>query len=438
MADAGRFLIRSIVISATTNIHLLILALGLAMVQTLLSGCAPVSRPEQSEQLLPQLLRARSGVLRQVLENGNRHKLQILYTQIDRDDQNTPQFRSHAYGLNTDRYFYPASTVKFPAAVLSLEKINDLGIAGLTKYTSLRIDSAYTRQTHVTSDSTAENGLPSIAHYIRKIFLVSDNDAFNRLFEFLGQAELNQKLRDKGYQDVQIIRRLSIATEPDENRHTNPFTFFNGDDILYRQPAAVNPLQPKIEMSDVRQGKGYMSAGRLIKEPIDFSYSNYFPIKSQQAILKAVLFPESVPPEQRFNLTDDDYRFLYRNMGMRPAESGIASYSDTSIYNDSYVKFFMFGDSKQPMPPHIRILSKSGQAYGYLIDNAYVVDFKNKLEFLLTTVLQVNANQIYNDDRYEYDEIGIPFLSELGTTIYEYELKRLRTRVPDLSKFDLF
>ncbi|MDP9231009.1 MAG: glycoside hydrolase family 9 protein, partial [Bacteroidota bacterium] len=42
--------------------------------------------------------------------------------------------------------------------------------------------------------STAANGFPSIAQYIKKIFLVSDNDAYNRLYEFLGQQTINDKL----------------------------------------------------------------------------------------------------------------------------------------------------------------------------------------------------------------------------------------------------
>jgi hypothetical protein len=64
-----------------------------------------------------------------------------------------------------------------------------------------------------------------------------------------------------------------------------------------------------------------------------------------------------------------------------------------------------------------------------------VVDFDAGIEFLLTAVLQVNADQIYNDDAYEYEEIGRPFLTRLGRAVYEYELRRERPRRPDLSRF---
>jgi hypothetical protein len=99
------------------------------------------------------------------------------------------------------------------------------------------------------------------------------------------------------------------------------------------------------------------------------------------------------------------------------------------------VKLFLFGDAREPMPASIRIFNKVGNAYGYMIHDAYVVDFDAGVEFLLTAVIQVNANQIYNDDTYEYDELGTPFLARLGRAVYEHELQRERPRRPDLSRF---
>ena len=65
-----------------------------------------------------------------------------------------------------------------------------------------------------------------------------------------------------------------------------------------------------------------------------------------------------------------------------------------------------------------------------------VVDFENKIEFFLSAIIHVNENGIYNDDQYEYDQIGVPFMSELGRKIYEHELKREKKQIPDLSRFE--
>ena len=84
----------------------------------------------------------------------------------------------------------------------------------------------------------------------------------------------------------------------------------------------------------------------------------------------------------------------------------------------------MFGDNTEPMPEHIKIYNKVGYAYGTLTDCAYIQDTKNHLEFMLTATILVNDNHIFNDNTYEYEEIGIPFLAQLGRELYEIELRR--------------
>lgn len=392
----------------------------------------------EKDNFIYQILHQHPEHFRKVLDDPAKFRLQILYTQIDRDQNNFPRFTSYSYRVNENVYIYPASTVKLPAALLALEKLNNLKIAGLDKYTPLRIDSAYSGQDRVEIDTTAANGLPTIAHYIKKIFLVSDNDAYNRLYEFLGQDYINQKLKEKGYHHTYLIRRLEKLLSPEENSATNPITFYRGTEILYQQPLVISSHVYQLHMPEIRQGKGYYRNDEFISQPMDFSHSNFVSIPDLQAYLKAIFFPEAILDSQRFNLTKDDYRFLYQYMGMLPRESEIKSYQDTSTYYDGYVKLFMFGDSKTRIPSHIRIFNKCGQSYGYLLDDAYVVDFENRIEFLLTAVIQVNENQIYNDDRYEYDEIGFPFLANLGRVIYELELKRPRKYLPDLSCYQVF
>ncbi len=76
-------------------------------------------------------------------------------------------------------------------------------------------------------------------------------------------------------------------------------------------------------------------------------------------------------------------------------------------------------------------------AYGYLIDNAYLVDFDNNVEFLLSAVILANENQIFNDDQYEYTTVGLPFMQRLGQLIYQHELVRPKKNQPDLTKFKI-
>lgn len=83
----------------------------------------------------------------------------------------------------------------------------------------------------------------------------------------------------------------------------------------------------------------------------------------------------------------------------------------------------------------MRVFNKTGWSYGFLTDVAYIVDFKNKIEFMLSGNIYVNSDGILNDDKYEYEETGYPFFKEMGNIIYQYELKRARKYTPDLKDF---
>ena len=410
--------------------------LSVLLAALFLSYIPVAAQKMSSKKLIERILRKQSEKFGAILENPAKYRVQILYTQIDRDAQNQPHFTSYAYRLNPDEYFYPASTVKLPGALVALEKLNALHIPGLNKYSPLQIDSAYAGQSAVKADSSSENRLPSVAHYIKKILLVSDNDAYNRLYEFVGQQQLNEALHRKGYEDVRLVHRLSIPLSSDENAHTNPFTFYDGEKIIYRQPMQYNPGPVPARSKSALLGKGHYQGDSLVNGPMDFSVKNFISIANLQGILKALLFPETVPAQQRFDLTPDDYAFIYKYMSMLPRESDYPAY-DPDEYPDSYAKFLLFANTKEPLPAHIRIFNKIGDAYGFIIDNAYVVDFENKVEFMLTAVLLANENEIFNDEHYEYEEVAYPFMKNLGQAIYDYELKRKRKHQPDLEKFKI-
>jgi hypothetical protein len=397
----------------------------------LCSGPWGLSQPDSA--LLQKLLRnSGDSTLQAVMAAPETFQLQLIYTQIDRDEDNQPAFTTYYLGVDSNLYFYPASTVKMPAAFLALEKLNELRIQGLDIETPMFTGKGQAPQTAVRADTSAKDGLPSVAHYIKKIFLVSDNDAYNRLYEFLGQAYLNEKLQEKGYTRTRIIHRLSApGYDAESNRYTNPVTFTApGNRLLYHQGEVYSAFENPLHLKQEVRGLGYMDGeGQIVPAPFDFRDKNYVGLQELHDMLQAVLFPEAVPAHRRFNLTPADYQFLRRYMSMLPRESDYPAYPQYAGW-DSYVKFFLFGDSKAPIPDHIRIFNKVGDAYGFLTDVAYVVDYENKVEFMVAANIHVNANQVYNDGVYEYDVIGFPVLAQIGHILYQYELKRERQYEP--------
>ncbi len=376
-----------------------------------------------------------SPQLKSIFQQPDTFRYQLIYTKIDRDKNNNPHFKNYYYHVDRNEYFNPASTVKMPLAFLALEKIDSLKQYGIDKFTTMLTDSSWSGQSAVTSDTSSVDGLPSVAQYIKKLFLVSDNDAYTRLYEFLGQEHINERLWQMGYKDMRITRRF-VPMNEEENRHTNQIRFIKSDNLVYKQPPAFNE-QPFDFIKKILIGNAHYDRNEvLINEPMDFTTHNNAPLEDLREILQSVLFPESVPEEQRFNLTSDDYQFLYQYMSRLPFESEHPKY-DTTEFFSSYTKFFMFKSRHTPIPSYIRVFNKPGWSYGFLTDVAYIVDFKNKVEFMLSGVIYVNSDGVLNDDKYEYDEIGYPFFKEVGNIIYQYELERKRKFIPDLSKFQL-
>jgi len=336
--------------------------------------------PVANSSLLIDILKQYPNYFDSLLQHNDVWQIKIIYTQIDRTPGNHPVFKNYYFNIDPKQYFYPASTVKMPTAILALQRLHQLRIPGLDKNATMVTEAAYSRQDAVYNDPNSSDGRPTIANYIKKIFLVSDNDAFNRLYEFLGQEYINNTLHKMGYDSAQIIHRLDISRTENENRHTNPVTFYDtSSKVIYEQPLVESKLiyQPRKTFL----GKGYLSGNQIINQPFDFSKKNRFALYDLHSILESVLFPKAVSKHQRFKLKKEDYQFLHRYMQMKPQESDFPQYD--SSYNGAYSKLLFYG-AKGDLDSNIRIFNKEGDAYGFLTDVSYFVDFKNHVEFFLS------------------------------------------------------
>ena len=402
------------------------------------SGTSQTDNPNiagKTDTLLTHLLQRYPEYFDHILHYPDSFRVQIIYTQIDRGANNVPSFKNFYYRVDPSQYFYPASTVKMPTALLALQRVHELEKEGVNINSSMITGQAYSAQTPVYNDPTTPDGRPTIAQYIRKIFLVSDNDAYNRLYEFLGQDYLNKHLRKMGYKETEIIHHLELFMTEDENRHTNPITFLqDSGQVIYQQPMQVGTLKP-LSRKDLL-GKGFVRNGKLVNEPFNFSRKNRIGLESLHEIVRSIMFPQSVPARQRFDITPEDYQFVWKYMSQFPTET-ISPQYDSSGYQDAYCKYLYWGGEKGRIPKNFRIFNKIGDAYGFLVDAAYFVGFDKGVEFLLSATILSNSDGVFNDSRYDYDRIGFPFMKHLGRVIYDYELRRPKMHAPDLSAFKI-
>ena len=419
----------------------LLLAVGLLTVGILPATTYAVKPLDQrslstaDSPFIDSLLRAHPARFDSILRRADELNLQILYTQITRDAQNQPRFARHTWHLDPARYFNPASLVKLPVCIAALEKLHRYEAQGVTPATPMATGVAYRCQTPVVRPQHRDpDRVANVGNYVRRMLLVSDNDAYNRLYEFVGQAELHERLAAWQMPTARITNRFTPGCDSLANRHTNPITFYPTGRPPVAQAPGFNRGLLLPPLGPVRIGRGYRAAGnRLVSEPYDFTAANYLTLEHVTTLLQSILFPGTGP---KLNLSAADRAFLVRYLGLAPHESGYSLYRSKSYY-DCYKKYALYGrDPLRPYPAgDLRSFNIVGLSYGYVADCAYFAEPSTGTEFMLSAVLYVNRDGILNDGKYEYGSVGWPLLRELGRTFYEFERGRVKPNPPDLSDF---
>ena len=367
----------------------------LLFVPLLFSSCI-VSKKVTNANPIELVLKSQNPKIKVVMDNAREHELQIIYTQINRDKDGRISFQDYHYNVNSKNYFYPASTVKLPIALLAVEKLNSMNLT--------------TDSIHFRFDKKR-----SSLHFqkeISKLFALSDNDAANNLIEFTGFDYINSKMKEKGLVPFSFNHRLSTTNS--SNKINPSILLYKNDNLIAELPSLKGKNVKALHLNSTKKGIGYLENDSIVKGAFDFSAKNYYPLETLHSTLKRLLFPQEFKLNEQFNLTETDRQFILSSMYQLPREQGF----DAKEFYDSYCKFFIFGDTTDTINSSIKIYNKIGQAYGTLTDCAYIIDEKNGVEFMVTATLLVNKNKIFNDGIYEYDEIGIPFLAELGRQLY--------------------
>ena len=366
----------------------------------LLLSCSSTTNP------IELIIKKREPQLKPIYKNKENHNLQILYTKVVRDSLGMPSFIQYDYQADNNVYFYPASTMKLPIVALTLQKINELRNTGINITVESKILLLSADQ--ITTETTFKD-------LISKVFLVSDNSASNILINFLGYNYFNQQMREKGLNTIVL------------NHKFNPDPYVKTDwkiHTLDRDLISKDETQEIIEhnnLDNLLQGKFQILNGEKVATPFNFKTKNKASLRDLDGVMKRIIYPDLFQEQDRINLSDQDYNFLRYWMSRFTFEDIGIEYQKDSQYFDSYNKFFIYGDSTNAIDRKIRIYNKVGVAYGALTDISYIRDYQKNIEFFLSATIYVNQNQIVNDNIYEYDDVGIPFLAELARQVYKLE-----------------
>jgi hypothetical protein len=214
------------------------------------------------------------------------------------------------------------------------------------------------------------------------------------------------------------------------NHKFNPDPFVNNNWKIINEEGKIissSLSQKTIEhkgITNLKQGKTQIINGEKMESPLDFRFKNRGSLRDLDGVIKRIIYPELFDEKSRFNLTDEDYNFLRYWMSRFTYEDVGREYPKDSVYFDSYNKFFIYGDITSSSDRKIRVYNKLGEAYGTLTDISYIKNYEEDVEFFLSATIYVNKNETMNDNVYEYDNRGIPFLAEFSRQIYQFEKLR--------------
>ena len=347
--------------------------------------------------------------VRKIIKHKDNYEIQILYTEVSKNNLGQTEFKDFQFQLNDEQYFYPASTIKLPIAIMTLSKINELRAEGsnISLKSKLKLSLINNKKEIIVKDS-----ISSFQNLIADVFLVSDNSASNVLIDFIGYNYFNSSMINAGYQNTYL------------NHKFNPDPFVDSswiittlDNDIISSKENKRTVMAGSNISNLKKGERSLVNGEIINESLDFSLKNRSSLTDMHNIMKNLIYPEITL--SKFNLNVEDYDFLRYWMSRFTYEDlGNKYISDDRFFN-SYNKFFIHGMDTILKSTDIRVYNKVGQAYGTSTDSAYIKNYKEDVEFFLTATIYTNKNEIINDNIYEYRDTAIPFLSRISKTLYK-------------------
>ena len=383
-----------------------------------LCGCA-TSRPPQIADLAPAL-RNVSPSMDQVLATPETFRVQVLIAEVVTNQSGRVTLQRSGYRVDTE-YFYPASSIKLCAAVAALQTIEKLQAQHRTAdllETPLEIAPLFQDDHAQTNDpSNLAGGSITVGHEIRKIGLVSDNQAYNRLYDLVGHEGLNRSMHALGLKSTVLNHRLSEARAIPDMLATAAVNFHVPRAEPIRVPARRSALNLTNASKDLFIGTGFMKGETLTNAPMDFTRRNGISLLDLQDLLIKVTRPDIYLGTPALQLSPAHREMLLAAMSMYPSESRNPVYS-AERHPDIESKFLLPGIRRvfpnAQLSRRIEVTGKPGRAYGFSIENSYVHNPKNGRAVFVTVVLYTNSDGILNDDKYDYETVADSFLADVG------------------------
>ncbi|MBY0262253.1 MAG: class A beta-lactamase-related serine hydrolase, partial [Phycisphaerales bacterium] len=267
--------------------------------------------------------------------------------------------------------------------------------------------------------SNLGGGLLTVGHEIRKLAIVSDNPAHNRLYELVGHRELHEMIWNAGLPSFRHRHRLSNHRTIDENRRTARVDFLTRRGVLsVPQRTSDLDLAPN-DHPGLLIGKRHVVDGQTIDGPMDFSLKNRVGLLDLHRLMLALALPNHPAHGVDLGLHLGDRAFLLHAMTQTPRQSDNPRF-DPTAHPDHFAKYLLPGVCRVWPREHVRIINKVGQAYGFSLENAVIHNAATGDWYALTAAIYTNSSGTLGTDTYDYATVAFPFFVHLGEAVTDW------------------
>jgi hypothetical protein len=357
------------------------------------------------DPLLEQLLQSGGATLKSVVAKAEEHRFQLLYGIVH--EGATPSLERRGYRVDAE-YFFPASSMKMPIVLAMFDRMSGVGLG---------------RDTTITLEPTTGAYVTSVSRETWRALIVSDNFSANRLLGIVGHRELHETLWSLGIAGARVRTGFATGAEIDPAEVSPKIEIATGSGPPRIIAARRSDLTlPPTNATGLDIGKATVIDGRREEHPMSFSDKNAIPLRELQDTLVRIMRPELLAPgSPPDTASSDDLAYVRQALGTLPSESGLAGFQRNVVADYQLIPFLRGIERVRPRGA-FKIYSKVGQAFGFLIANAYVVDVETKRSFFLTAAIYANPDEVMNDDVYAYDTIAFPALADVGETVARHAL----------------
>jgi hypothetical protein len=372
---------------------------------------APAAAPAPTDSVddeLEEVLRSDPD-LAAFLDDAPRRRLQVLVAIPTETPEGKPVLRRLGFRADAE-YFYPASSVKLCAAVAALDKLEDLRADGRRQ---LGLD---TRVRFTEGEGTRRKVVETtIRAELEKALILSDNDAHNRLFDFVGREELAERMSRLGLRSVRLVHPIGAPS----TRQGPPVIELlpSGWPIVVAQRVGFE-LPPPPAGDTVLVGSAHVDEnGKLVQRPMDFSSRNSVTLRDLQDLLVSVVRPDAFDgPPPRISQDREDLLTILGRLPTDLKQVREATKGQGQVVDDMFKP--LHGAIVRTLPgDRIRVLGKGGRAYGFAVENVYALDETTGRSFFAAATIHANDDDVMNDDKYDYDNVATPFILKLGAVL---------------------